>query len=710
MQPTADDALAKHRGNRKAENQRTIEVEVRNRFRAGRRPVDIAGDVAVNAHVHNIRRDTERSPPPAYPGSRAGTGHWQPGSTGTYQLAESATIIRGPFDPDPLTMSDIEKLRNIAIIAHVDHGKTTLVDQLLQQSGTLGPRAAVPDRVMDSNDLERERGITILAKNTAIQWRDYRINIVDTPGHADFGGEVERVLSMVDSVLLLVDAVDGPMPQTRFVTQKAFARGLTPVVVINKIDREGARPDWVLNQTFELFDRLGATDAQLDFPVVYASALHGYAGTGPDVRSGDMTPLFEIVVSQVSPPAVAAEGPLQLQVSSLAYDAYVGVLGIGRIQRGQVKPNTPVSIVAANGKVRQARILDLFGFYGLERRKIEDASAGDIVVFSGVDNLDISDTLCPRDRPEGLPPLAVDEPTISMTFQVNKSPFAGQEGKFLTSRQIRERLDQELKHNVALRVAATDDPDKFRVSGRGELHLSVLIETMRREGFELAVSRPEVILHDNDGIREEPWEMLTVDFGESFQGAVMSRIAERKGELLDMQADGKGRVRLDYRIPTRGLIGFRTEYLTATSGTGLIYHVFDKYDRLVPGALGQRNNGVLVSTVTGKALAYALFNLQERGRLMVGHGDAVYEGSIIGIHSRQNDLIVNPTKAKQLTNIRAAGTDENIVLSPPVKFSLEQALEFIDDDELLEVTPVSIRLRKKLLTEGERKRDSRLRA
>jgi len=608
-------------------------------------------------------------------------------------------------------MSDIRKLRNIAIIAHVDHGKTTLVDKLLQQSGTLGPRAATPDRIMDSNDLERERGITILAKNTAIQWQDYRINIVDTPGHADFGGEVERVLSMVDSVLLLVDAVDGPMPQTRFVTQKAFARGLTPVVVINKIDREGARPDWVLNQTFDLFDRLGASEQQLDFPVLYASALLGYAGTTPDVRSGDMLPLFEAIVSTVSPPAVATEGPLQLQVSSLSYDAYVGVLGIGRIQRGRVQPNTQVSIVAADGSVRSGRILELYGFHGLERRRIEDASAGDIVVWSGIDDLNISDTLCPRDKPEGLPALAVDEPTINMTFQVNKSPFAGQEGKFLTSRQIRERLDQELKHNVALRVSNTDDPDKFRVAGRGELHLSVLIETMRREGFELAVSRPEVIVHETaDGILQEPWEMLTVDFGEDYQGAVMSRIAERKGELLDMLPDGKGRVRLDYRIPTRGLIGFRTEYLTATSGTGLIYHVFDRYDRYVAGALGQRNNGVLVSTVTGKALAYALFNLQERGRLFIGHGEAVYEGSIIGIHKRQNDLIVNPTKAKQLTNIRAAGSDENILLTPPVRFSLEQALEFIDDDELLEVTPKSIRLRKKLLTENERKRDARLRA
>jgi len=607
-------------------------------------------------------------------------------------------------------MSDIQRLRNIAIIAHVDHGKTTLVDQLLQQSGTLGPRASVPERVMDSNDLERERGITILAKNTAIRWQDYRINIVDTPGHADFGGEVERVLSMVDSVLLLVDAVEGPMPQTRFVTQKAFARGLAPLVVINKIDRDGARPDWVLDQTFDLFDRLGATDEQLDFPVIYASALQGYASTDSNQREGDMTPLFEAIVSQVPPPAVDPSGPLQLQVSSLEHNPYVGVLGIGRIQRGQINANSPVSIVATDGSVRNGRILELYRFHGLERQVIPTASAGDIIIFSGIDDLLISDTLCPRDHPEGLPALTVDEPTISMTFQVNKSPFAGQDGKFLTSRQIRERLAQELKHNVALRVDSTEDPDKFRVSGRGELHLSILIENMRREGFEIAVSRPEVIVHEENGVRLEPWEQLTVDFEEAYQGAVMTRLAERKGELLAMLPDGKGRVRLDYRIPTRGLIGFRTDYLTATSGTGLLYHVFDKYDRYVPETLGQRNNGVLVSMIAGKALAYALFNLQERGRLMIGHGDAVYEGMIIGVNSRRSDMAVNPTKAKQLTNIRAAGSDENIVLSPPIRLSLEQALEFIDDDELLEVTPHSIRLRKKLLTEVERRRKSRLRA
>jgi len=607
-------------------------------------------------------------------------------------------------------MSDIQHLRNIAIIAHVDHGKTTLIDQLLKQSGTFGAREKIPDRVMDSNVLERERGITILAKNTSIKWNGYRINIVDTPGHADFGGEVERVLSMVDSVLLLVDAVEGPMPQTRFVTQKAFAHGLTPVVIINKVDRDGARPDWVLNQTFDLFDRLGATDEQLDFPVIYASALKGYAGTDTDCRSGDMTPLFEAIIKHVPAPKVDVHGPLQLQVSSLDYDTYVGVLGIGRVNRGRINANSSVSIVSTAGEIRKARVLDLYGFDGLKRTRIETANAGDIVVFSGINDLGISETVCARDMEEGMPLLAIDEPTISMTFQVNKSPFSGQDGKFLTSRQIRERLDQELKHNVALRVADTDDPDKFRVSGRGELHLSVLIETMRREGFELAVSRPEVIMHEVDGEQHEPWEQLTVDFDEAFQGGVMSRLAERKGQLLDMIPDGKGRVRLDYSIPTRGLIGFRTEYLTATSGTGLIYHVFDKYDRRVKSMIAQRNNGVLVSKVQGKALAYALFNLQERGRLFIGHGEPVYEGMIIGIHQRHNDLVVNPTKAKQLTNIRAAGTDENLVLTTTIRYSLEQALEFLDDDELLEVTPASLRLRKKMLRESDRKRDARSRS
>jgi len=607
-------------------------------------------------------------------------------------------------------MSDISKLRNVAIIAHVDHGKTTLVDQMLQQSGTLGPRAATPDRVMDSGDLERERGITILSKNTSVNWHDYHINIVDTPGHADFGGEVERVLSMVDSVLLLVDAVEGPMPQTRFVTQKAFAQGLVPIVVVNKIDREGARPDWVIDQTFDLFDRLGATDEQLDFPIIYASALEGYASEDSATRGGDMTPLFEKIVEHVPHPAVDRDGPLQLQVSSLDYDTYVGLLGVGRIRRGTLKANTAVTVVAPDGSSRRARVLELFGFHGLERKRSDSASAGDIVVFSGIDNLGISDTLCDPDHKEALPALTVDEPTVNMTFQVNKSPFAGQDGKYLTSRQIRERLDQELKHNVALRVDNTGDPDKFRVSGRGELHLSVLVETMRREGFELAVSRPEVIMHDVDGVQHEPWEQLTVDFDEEFQGAVMTRIADRKGELQNMFPDGRGRIRLDYKIPTRGLIGFRTEYLTATSGTGLIYHVLDTYAPRVPGAIAQRNNGTLVSMVQGKALAYALFNLQERGKLFIGHGAPVYEGMIIGIHKRDNDLVVNPTKAKQLTNIRAAGTDENLILTPPLNYSLEQSLEFLDDDELLEVTPHNLRLRKKLLTETDRKRDARQKA
>jgi GTP-binding protein len=602
------------------------------------------------------------------------------------------------------------RLRNIAIIAHVDHGKTTLVDKLLRQSSTLDARVQLPDRAMDSNDIEKERGITILAKNTAILWRDYRINIIDTPGHADFGGEVERVLSMADSVLLLVDAVDGPMPQTRFVTQKAFAQGFTPIVVINKIDREGARPGWVLDQTFELFDRLGATNEQLDFPVIYASALIGYAGLEPGVREGDMTPLFEAIVQHVRPPVVDPEGPLQLQVSSLDYDAYVGMLGIGRITRGRAVAGTTISIVGANGKVRTGRLGELYGFLGLNRYKVPEASAGDIVVFSGIEELFISDTVCDREHPEALPPLKVDEPTITMTFQVNKSPFAGKEGKFLTSRHIKERLERELKHNVALRVEPTGDPDKFQVSGRGELHLSILIENMRREGYELAVSRPEVILQEIDGQVCEPWEQLTVDFEEEYQGAVMSRLAERKGELLSMTPDGNGRLRLEYRIPARGLIGFRTEYLTCTAGTGLIYHVFDKYDRRIAAPIGQRNNGVLVSMVAGRALAYALFNLQERGRLFLGHADPVYEGMLVGSHSRGNDLVVNPTKAKQLTNIRAAGTDEDLILTPPIRMSLEQALEFIDDDELVEVTPTSIRLRKKLLLETDRKRESRQKA
>ena len=601
----------------------------------------------------------------------------------------------------------IEQLRNIAIIAHVDHGKTTLVDKLLQQSGTLGDRGAPVERVMDSNVLERERGITILAKNTALRWRDYRINIVDTPGHADFGGEVERVLSMVDSVLLLVDAVDGPMPQTRFVTQKAFAMGFKPIVVINKVDRPGARPHWVLDRTFDLFDRLGATDEQLDFPVIYASALHGYAGLDENVRSGDMTPLFETIVRHVRPPEVDPAGPFQLQVSSLDYNSYVGVIGIGRIRRGKVKTNTPVVILDRHGNRRTGRILQILGFQGLERIEFPEASAGDIIAFTGVDGLGISDVLCDPSAVEPLPPLKVDEPTMSMTFQVNTSPFAGREGKYVTSRQVRERLYRELIHNVALRIEDSDDPDKFKVSGRGELHLSILIENMRREGYELAVSRPEVIVREVDGELCEPYEQLTVDVEEQHQGAIMEKLGERRGELLDMQPDGKGRVRLDYRIPARGLIGFQTEFLTTTSGTGLIYHVFDRYGPMKKGAIGARINGVLIANATGKVLAYALFNLQERGRMMVAPGDEVYEGMIVGIHSRDNDLVVNPLKAKQLTNIRAAGSDENILLTPPVRLSLEQALEFIDDDELVEVTPKSIRLRKKLLLEHERKRATR---
>jgi GTP-binding protein len=601
----------------------------------------------------------------------------------------------------------IENLRNIAIIAHVDHGKTTLVDKLLQQSGTFAAHEKVEERVMDSNALEKERGITILAKNTAIDWKGYHINIVDTPGHADFGGEVERVLSMVDSVLLLVDAVDGPMPQTRFVTQKAFALGLKPIVVINKIDRPGARAHWVLDQTFDLFDRLGATEEQLDFPVIYASALNGYAGHDPDIREGNMDPLFETIIEKVHPPKVDQEGGFQMQISQLDYNSYVGVIGIGRIQRGTVRTNTPVAVVSRDGKQRNARVLQVFGFRGLERIEVPEANAGDIIAFTGIDALEISDTICAIDCVEALPPLTVDEPTVSMTFQVNNSPFAGKEGKFVTSRQIRERLQRELLHNVALRVEDTNDPDKFKVSGRGELHLAILIENMRREGYELGVSRPEVIIKEIDGELCEPHEAVTIEVEEANQGAVMEKLGERKGDLLNMVPDGQGRVRLEYMMPSRGLIGFQTEFMTATSGTGLLYHVFDHYGPMKKGDIGQRINGVLISMVAGKALGYALFNLQERGRLFIEHGTEVYEGMIIGIHSRANDLVVNPTKAKQLTNIRAAGSDENILLTPPIKYSLEQALEFIDDDELVEVTPKSIRIRKKLLSENDRKRAGR---
>ena len=610
-----------------------------------------------------------------------------------------------PTQPSSALMIDL--LRNIAIIAHVDHGKTTLVDKLLQQSGTFAAHEKVEERVMDSNALEKERGITILAKNTAIDWREYHINIVDTPGHADFGGEVERVLSMVDSVLLLVDAVDGPMPQTRFVTQKAFALGLRPIVVINKIDRPGARPDWVLDQTFDLFDRLGATDEQLDFPVVYASALNGYAGADAGVREGNMDFLFQTIVDRVEPPKVDREGGFRMQISQLDYNSYVGVIGIGRIQRGSIKTNSPVVVVSRDGSQRNARVLQVFGFKGLERVEVPQANAGDIIAFTGIDTLEISDTLCAVDAVEALPPLTVDEPTVSMTFQVNNSPFAGKEGKFVTSRQIRERLTRELLHNVALRVEDTQDPDKFKVSGRGELHLSILIENMRREGYELGVSRPEVIVKEVDGELQEPYEAVTIEVEEENQGAVMEKLGERKGDLLNMVPDGQGRVRLEYLMPSRGLIGFQTEFMTATSGTGLLYHVFEHYGPLKKGNIGQRVNGVMISMVTGKALGYALFNLQDRGRMFIDHGTEVYEGMIIGIHSRDNDLVVNPTKAKQLTNIRAAGSDENILLTPPIRMSLEQALEFIDDDELVEVTPKSVRLRKKLLLEHERKKASR---
>ena len=606
---------------------------------------------------------------------------------------------------NPVTdIQDVNKIRNIAIVAHVDHGKTTLVDQLFRQSDTLAERAEVYERMMDSMDLERERGITIMAKNTAIRWKDYQINIVDTPGHADFGGEVERVLSMVDSVLLLVDAMDGPMPQTRFVTQKAFDMGLHPIVVINKIDRPGARADWVLNETFDLFDRLGATDEQLDFPIVYASGLNGYAGDNPDIRTGDMTPLFEAIVTHVPPPSVDRDAPFRMQVSSLDYSSYTGVIGIGRIERGSISGNTQVKIIGRDGDVRNGRVLQIYKFLGLEKVEVDSAAAGDIISFTGIDPLYISDTLCDPNHVEALPHLSVDEPTMSMTFQVNNSPFAGREGKFVTSRQIKERLERELIHNVALRVEEMDDPDKFKVSGRGELHLSVLIETMRREGYELGVSRPEVIYKEVDGEIHEPYEFVVLDLDEQHQGGVMERMGERKGELRNMVPDGKGRIRLEYLIPTRGLIGFQTEFMTLTSGSGLKFQTFDHYGPKKDGLGKTRHNGVLVSMATGKALAYALFNLQDRGRLFIGHGDEVYEGMVIGIHSRDNDLTVNPLKAKQLTNIRAAGSDENLILTPPIRNTLEQALEFIDDDELVEVTPKSIRIRKKYLTENERKR------
>lgn len=598
-------------------------------------------------------------------------------------------------------------IRNVAIIAHVDHGKTTLVDQLFQQTGTFDERAQKVERAMDSNALERERGITILAKNTCVYWKGYKINIVDTPGHADFGGEVERILSMVDCVLLLVDAVDGPMPQTRFVTQKAFARGLNPIVVINKIDRPGSRPHWVLDQVFDLFDNLGANDQQLDFPVVYTSALQGYAKLDLNDEASDMSALLQTIVDKVNPPKVDPDGAFQMQISSLAYSSYVGTIGIGRVTRGQIQAKSPVKIIDKEGAIRTGRILQLLGFKGLERVEIEQAGAGDIIAITGIELLKISDTICDPAHPDVLPPLTVDEPTITMTFQVNDSPFAGQEGKYVTSRKIRERLDTEILHNVALRVEDTPDPDKFKVSGRGELHLAILIETMRREGYELAISKPEVIIREEAGLQLEPYERLTVDVEEAHQGAIMEKLGTRRGELQNMQPDGKGRVRLDYVIPTRGLIGFHTEFLSCTSGTGLLYHVFEEYGPFVRARLGQRSNGVLIANCHGAARGFALFNLQERGRLFVDPQTMCYEGMIVGIHSRDNDLVVNVTKEKQLTNMRASGTDENIVLTPAIHYTLEQALEFIDNDELVEVTPESIRLRKKELKEMDRKRTSR---
>jgi len=601
----------------------------------------------------------------------------------------------------------IQNLRNIAIIAHVDHGKTTLVDELLKQSGTFGERFGEVERVMDSNDLEKERGITILSKNTALNWKDYRINIVDTPGHADFGGEVERVLSMVDSVLLLVDAQEGPMPQTRFVTQKAFAHGLRPIVVVNKVDKDGARTDWVVDQVFDLFDRLGATDEQLDFPIIYASSINGYASVEDGVREGDMTPLFEAIVEHCPAPDVDPDGPLQMQVSNLDYNSFVGAIAVGRVTRGTIKPNQQVTLINDDGVTHKAKIGLVYGYMGLDRHEVPSAAAGDIIAVTGITAPNVSDTICDNDTVEAMPPLSVDEPTVSMTFQVNTSPFAGKEGKYLTSRQLKERLERELIHNVALRVEEGTDPEKFKVSGRGELHLSILLENMRREGFELAVSRPEVIFREVDGVICEPYEQLTVDIEEDSQGGVMEALGERKADLKNMVPDGNGRVRLDYIIPSRGLIGFQTEYLTLTSGTGLIYHVFDHYGPAQHGGIAPRHNGAMISNGTGKALGFALFNLQERGKMMVSPTMQVYEGQVVGIHSRENDLTVNPLKGKQLTNVRASGTDENIVLTPAIRFTLEQALEFIEEDELVEITPAEIRIRKKHLKEHERKQAMR---
>ena len=595
-------------------------------------------------------------------------------------------------------------LRNIAIIAHVDHGKTTLVDKLLSQSQTFDDRFQATDRMMDSNDLEKERGITISSKNTAIKWGDYRINIVDTPGHADFGGEVERVLSMVDSVLLLVDAVDGPMPQTRFVTKKAFEQGLNPIVVINKIDRPSARPDWVIDQVFELFDQLGATEEQLDFPVIYASALGGYASEDDSVRDGNMTPMFEVIVDKAPAPKVDLDGPFQMQITSLDYSSFVGAIGIGRIERGVAKKNMQNVLIAPDGSKRNVKIVQLLGFNGLDRHEVNSANAGDIVGIVGIENISISDTICDSLKVEALPPLSVDEPTVSMAFRVNDSPFAGLDGKYITSRNIRERLDKELIYNVALRVENTQDSSEFLVSGRGELHLSILIETMRREGFELSVGRPQVILKEIDGKVCEPFEELTVDVESVHQGSVMEKLGERKAELTNMTPDGKGRVKLDFVIPARGLIGFRTEFLTATTGTGLMYSSFDSYRPQKDGKIGQRTNGSLISMNRGKSVAYAIFNLQKSGKFFVGHGEDIYEGMVVGINTRDKDLVINVMKGKQLTNVRASGTDEAVALTPKISLDLEQALEFIDDDELVEVTPNNIRIRKRLLTENQRKR------
>ncbi len=604
-------------------------------------------------------------------------------------------------------MPVLDKLRNVAIIAHVDHGKTTLVDKLLEQSGTLGARSDHDERVMDSNDIEKERGITILAKNTAVNWHDYRVNIVDTPGHADFGGEVERVMSMVDCVLLIVDAQEGPMPQTRFVTQKAFAQGLKPIVVINKVDKPGSRPDWVMDQVFELFDNLGATDDQLDFKVVYASAINGWASLEEGDAGTDMTPLFDTIINEVPSPDADPDGSFQMQISQLDYSSYLGVIGVGRITRGSVKPNQQVTVQCAAGNIHNGKVGKVFGYLGLERHEVDEAHAGDIIAITGLGELKISDTICCPNEVESLPALSIDEPTINMTFQVNTSPFCGKEGKYVTSRNIKERLEKELVHNVALRVDQLDDPDKFKVSGRGELHLGILIENMRREGFELAVSRPEVIEREIDGVLQEPYETVTIDVEEQHQGTIMEKMGIRKAELTDMAPDGTGRIRMDFIMPSRGLIGFQTEFMTITSGSGLIYHTFFEYGPHKGGDIGQRLNGVMIANATGKALTNAIFNLQSRGRMMIGHGVEVYEGQVVGIHSRDNDLTVNVLKGKQLTNVRSSGTDEAQVLTPAINMTLEQALEFIDNDELVEVTPENIRIRKKSLKESDRKRESR---